>query len=167
MKKALIAAAMMMGGTAMAQVEATDVGPAVKKEAKDIGKSAKENARELGSQAGVATTDDKTYSAKDAFELKGTVQRATRNRLTVERENLPQASLDIRRETEVTIDGQKAQAKDLKEGMDIKAQFQLEGRETVAVKVEATSNDKAMGGSGAAGTELKKDAKDAKQDMEK
>lgn len=156
MKRYVIAAAMFMGTAAFAQVDAAEVGPEIKEEAKEVGSTAKENVRELGKQTDVVVTDDKTYKA-DAFQLDGKVQRATRNRLTVTRENLPQASLDIRRETEVMIDGKKAEARDLKEGMDVHAHFQLEGRESVAVKVEATSMDKAdkankaMGGSGEAG----------------
>lgn len=57
----------------------------------------------------------------------------------------------MRPETEVTIDRQKAEAKDLEEGMQVRAHFQVEGREPVAVKLEAQSQT-GMGGAGEAGT---------------
>jgi hypothetical protein len=158
MMKRILAAAMLMAATAaFAQVDATEVGPELREEAKEIGSTAKENVKELEQQADVIATDGKTYET-DAFEMKGKVERATRERLTLQREGLPQASLDIRNETEVLLDGKKVKASELKEGMDIRAHFQIEGREPVAVKIEA-KREAAMGGAGAAGKDDDKNKK--------
>ncbi len=165
MIRKLLAAAMLFAApAAFAQVDATEVGPELREEAKDVGSTAKENAKEWSEQAGVAETSDKTFAEGESFKLEGTVERATRERLTIAREGLPSASLDIRNDTEVMVDGQKMKASDLEDGMDVTAHFQIEGREPVAVKVEARA-DQAMGGAGEAGTDKKdKKNKDHKKD---
>lgn len=163
MKKILAAVMVLTGTAAFAQVDATEVGPAIKEEAKDIGSKTKENVKELGKQAGAQTADQGTFKADKAFKTNGDLKDTGREEITVSRAGLPDAVMDIRNDTKVMLDGKKVNAKDLPEGAKITAWFQLEGEETVAVRIDAksTAANKAMGGSGAAGTTYKKDAPDA------
>lgn len=167
MRKILAAVVVLAGSAAFAQVDATEVGPAVKQEAKNIGSSAQQNAQELGRQAGFATEDQGTFKSAQAFNMKGTLQDAGKEEVTVQRKNLPPAVLDVRDQTAVYINGKKADASELKDGMDVKAKFQLEGEETVAVRIDA--KETAMGGSGTAGKKVNKAEKktDAKADQMK
>lgn len=152
MKKIFAAVVVLTGGLAFAQVDATEVGPGIKKEAKDIGKTAKENVKDLGAQAGMATESQGTFKQDKAFTLNGTLEKAGSEELTVARQGLPPAVLDVRNETKVMLDGKKAKASDLKEGAEIKAHFQLEGEETVAVHIDAKSKaQRGTGGSAEAG----------------
>lgn len=165
MKKLLAAALIFAGGTAFAQVDATEVGPAIKKEAKDIGHDAKHNVKDWGRQAGLATEDEGTFKTAGAFNLKGTLKDGGRGEVTVERKGMPDAVLDVRDETAIYVDGKKAKPSDLKAGMDVKAKFQLEGEETVAVRLDGKS--KGYGGAGKAGTDAKELKDDAKYKSEK
>ena len=91
----------------------------------------------------------KAPSAKElaqAFDLRGTVKSPSAAFLTVERPGLPAASLSVRDRTQVTLDGKVVEVKDLPEGARVRAKFQLEGEEPVALRIEARSS--ATGGSG-------------------
>jgi hypothetical protein len=91
----------------------------------------------------------KAPSAKElaqAFDLRGTVKSPSAAFLTVERPGLPAASLSVRDRTQVTLDGKPAEVKDLPKGAQVRAKFQLEGEEPVALRIEARST--ATGGSG-------------------
>jgi len=91
----------------------------------------------------------KAPSAKElaqAFDLRGTVKSPSAAFLTVERPGLPAASLSVRDRTQVTLDGTPVEVKDLPEGAQVRAKFQLEGEEPVALRIEARSS--ATGGSG-------------------
>ena len=81
-----------------------------------------------------------------AFDLRGTVKSPSAAFLTVERPGLPAASLSVRDRTQVTLDGKPADVKDLPKGAQVRAKFQLEGEEPVALRIEARSS--ATGGSG-------------------
>lgn len=91
----------------------------------------------------------KAPSAKElaqAYELRGTLQRPTAAFVTVERKGLPSASLNIRDRTQVLLDGKPVEVQDLPEGAQVRARFQLEGEEPVALRIEARTT--ATGGSG-------------------
>lgn len=166
MKKLLAAVVLLGGGVAFAQIDATEVGPELKEETKEIGQTARENVKELGQQAGVATADEGTFKAKRAFTLNGELAEGGSGEVTVTRQGLPDAVLDIRDQTMVKIDGKKADASKLEDGMKVKAWFQLEGEETVAVRIDAKSmkKDKAVGGAGKAGMKDDKKADEWKAD---
>lgn len=147
MKKILAAAMVFVGGAAFAQVDATEVDDA----AKEMGQTTKENVKELGKQAGMVTADQGTFKEAKAFKIKGEIKQGGRGEITLARQGLPDAVLDIRGETKIFVDGKKAEADMLKEGMKIDAKFQLEGEESVAVHVHAKSPKRGMGGAGEAG----------------
>jgi hypothetical protein len=66
----------------------------------------------------------------------------------------------------VTLDGKRVEAKELEEGMQIRAMFQLEGEETVALEVDARSAGKGVGGTGKYDKDADPKRKD-KKDWEK
>ena len=106
--------------------------------------------RDVRGTDGSTTSAQKAPSAQElsqAFELRGTVKSPSAAFLTVERPGLPNASLSVRDRTQVTLDGKPAEVKDLPKGAQVRAKFQLEGEEPVALRIEARSTA-ATGGSG-------------------
>jgi hypothetical protein len=142
-------------------VDATEVGPAIGKAAKDA--------------TGIQTESEGTFKVAQAFTLTGTLKDATLEGVTIERRGLPAADLDVREKTVVWLDGKKVKDVDaLPEGAQVRAKFQLEGQDIVAVELRATSVGKSKakqpaakpmppdtGGSGTLGD----DASDVKQDV--
>jgi hypothetical protein len=149
--KRLLAAVMIVSAPAAFAVDASEVGPKAKETAQNVKEGAKQNAKEWGKQAGLATEDQGTFNPAKAFEMKGTIKDAGPEEITIARPGLPPASLDIRDKTKVMIDGKPAKASDLQEGAPVRAKFQVEGEETVAVVVRAQKAP-ASGGAGAAGS---------------
>jgi hypothetical protein len=121
-------------------VDATEVGPGMR----DV--------------VGLDTAKEGTFKKDKAFSLNGTVKGAMLGGITIARQGLPDANLDVRNETQVMLDGKKVNVDAIPEGAQVRAQFQLEGEETVAVAINATSPK---------GTKknMKQDMKDMKQDM--
>lgn len=157
MKRLLTAVMIMTAPVAFAAVDASEVGPKAKQTAKDVKDNAKENAQEWGKQAGLATEDQGTFKQDKAFDMRGKLKEAGPEEITVARVGLPDAALDLRDKTQVMIDGKKAKPSDLKQGADVRVKFQIEGKETVAVMVNAKSpSGSATGGAGEAGSTAQK-----------
>lgn len=96
-----------------------------------------------GTDGGAASA--KAPSAEElaqAFDLKGTVKSPSAAFLTVERKGLPPASLSVRDRTVVMLDGKQVTAQDLPAGAEVRAKFQLEGEEPIALKIEARAATK-------------------------
>jgi hypothetical protein len=74
--------------------------------------------------------------------MKGTLKDKTAEGVTIERPGLPAADLDIRDKTLVWLDGKKVDKDALPEGAQVRAKFQLEGQDIVAVELRATSANK-------------------------
>jgi hypothetical protein len=106
-------------------VDATQVGPKIGKTAKDV--------------TGIQTENEGTFKTAQAFTMKGTIKDKTLEGVTIERPGLPAADLDIRDKTLVWLDGKKVKADALPEGAQVRAKFQLEGQDIVAVELRATS----------------------------
>jgi hypothetical protein len=106
-------------------VDATQVGPKIGKAAKDV--------------TGVQTESEGTFKTAQAFTMRGTIKDKTMEGVTIERPGLPAADLDIRDKTLVWLDGKKVKADALPEGAQVRAKFQLEGQDIVAVELRATS----------------------------
>ncbi|HVG60388.1 MAG TPA: hypothetical protein VNA24_17655 [Hyalangium sp.] len=145
-------------------VDATQVGPKIGKTAKDV--------------TGIQTESQGTFKTAQAFSMKGTIKDKTLEGVTIERPGLPEADLDIRDKTLVWLDGKKVKADALPEGAQVRAKFQLEGQDIVAVELRATSvkgtktpavkpsktgtmNNDGTGGSGS----LRDDARDLGSDV--
>lgn len=125
-------------------VDATEVGPGMR----DV--------------VGIDTAKEGTFKKDKAFSLNGTMKSAMLGGITIARQGLPDANLDVRKETQVMLDGKKVELKAIPEGAQVRAQFQLEGEETVAVAINATSP---KGTKKDMKKDMKQDMKDMKQDM--
>ena len=107
-------------------IDATEVGPA-------IGRAAKE-------ATGLQTESEGTFKVAQSFNLRGTLKDKTMEGVTIERPGLPAADLDVRDKTAVWLDGKKIKdVKAIPEGAQVRAKFQLEGQDIVAVELRATS----------------------------
>ena len=106
-------------------MDATEVGPKISKKVKDI--------------TGVQTESEGTFKAAQAFSMTGTIKDKTSEGVTIERKGLPAADLDIRDKTALWLDGKKVNKDALPEGAQVRAKFQLEGQDIVAVELHATS----------------------------
>ncbi|WP_241758945.1 hypothetical protein [Pyxidicoccus parkwayensis] len=140
-------------------VDATEVGPAIGNTAKKV--------------VGAQTEDEGTFKMDKAMSLSGTMKDATADGVSIARTGLPDADLDVRDKTVLMLDGKKVEKTDqIPEGSAIRAKFQLEGQEAVALELRATSpkgakkdvkksekKEPATGGSGT--QEMKEDAQKA------
>ncbi len=73
-----------------------------------------------------------------AFVLRGQLKsKVTGEGLTIRRTGLADATLDLRERTRIVLDGKQVAASALPEGVEIRAKFQLEGEEAVALQVDA------------------------------
>lgn len=106
-------------------IDATQVGPKIAKTAKDV--------------TGIQTESEGTFKAAQAFTMTGTLKDKTMEGVTIERPGLPAADLDIRDKTALWLDGKKVNKDALPEGVQVRAKFQLEGQDIVAVELRATS----------------------------
>ncbi|WP_426755575.1 hypothetical protein [Myxococcus sp. Y35] len=124
-------------------VDATEVGPAIGKAARDV--------------TGGGTTKEGTFKLDKALSLQGTLKDADDDSVNLSRPGLPDAELDVRKETVLMLDGQKiSKADQIPEGATVRARFQLEGDDSVAVELRATSpkgTQKQQQGTGGAGTQ--------------
>lgn len=96
-----------------------------------------------------------------AFNVKGVVTKASGGDITLSRQTdkLPDVKLDVRDQTKVMLDGKKVALGDIPEGAQVRASFQLDGDDAVALDVNATSpKGVATGGKKA----TKKETKDTK-----
>ncbi|GHG79370.1 hypothetical protein [Comamonas sp. JC664] len=144
MKKLITTLALCVGSVAFAQqppsekqvprpgtekstgVDATEVGPAIGKAAKDV--------------TGIQTEDEGTFKRDKAMSLQGTLKDRTADGVSISRPGLPDADLDVRDKTVLMLDGKKvAKTDEIPEGSAVRARFQLEGQEIVAVELRATS----------------------------
>ncbi|ADO68655.1 hypothetical protein [Stigmatella aurantiaca] len=105
-------------------INATEVGPKISKTAKDI----------TGHHS-----DKSTLKAMGAFDLQGIISKRSDDEVTIARQGLPSAELDVRNETAVWLDGKQVKADSLPEGAQVRAKFQLDGDNAVAVELRATS----------------------------
>lgn len=156
MKKLIIAAVMCLGTTAFAQettgtpenpapsapssrqhgrrstgIEAQQVGPAIGDAAKSV--VGAPTSKEAAAQTGV-------WKENHAFDLEGTVKAKDDDDITLARKDtLPEVKLEVRDKTKVTLDDQPAKVSDLPEGAKVRAKFQLDGDDSVALELKATS----------------------------
>ncbi|MFL5351013.1 hypothetical protein [Archangium sp.] len=96
-----------------------------------------------------------------AFNVKGIVTKASGGDITLSRQTdkLPDVKLDVRDQTKVMLDGKKVALGDIPEGAQVRASFQLDGDNAVALDVNATSpKGVATGGK----KSVKKETKDTK-----
>ncbi|NOK12177.1 hypothetical protein [Corallococcus exercitus] len=163
MKKLIVAAVMCLGTAAFAQdttgtpqnpgpgapsnrqmngpstgVEAQEVGPAIGDTAKKL-----VGADQAAKDKADAANKTGLWKEKDAFSLTGTVKAKDNDDVTLARMGtLPEVKLDVRDQTKVTLDGKAVKASELPEGATVRAKFQLEGDDSIALELKATSPKK-------------------------
>jgi vacuolar-type H+-ATPase subunit H len=74
---------------------------------------------------------------KDNFDLKGTVQSASADSITVQRKDLPAAKLSLDQNTKIEVEGQSVSAAQLQPGQEVKASFNLQDDKPMAVEIKA------------------------------
>ncbi|HEX5750238.1 MAG TPA: hypothetical protein VFZ09_28665 [Archangium sp.] len=109
-------------------LDATEVAPAIK-----------DTVKKAEAKVGLDTNKDGTFKADKAFSVNGTVKGEAKEGITLARQGLPDANLDVRDQTKVMLDGKKVEIGAIPEGAQVRAKFQLEGQEPVAVEIHATS----------------------------
>ncbi|MBN1205146.1 MAG: hypothetical protein JXB05_09505 [Myxococcaceae bacterium] len=156
MKKLIAALAICLGTAALAQEAPQEEQDASKRFTQQPGDSIKESQREaeegidateVGPKLGKAARDvtgaqaesEGTFKTAQAFSLRGTLKDKSGEGVTLERRGLPAAELDVRDKTAVWLDGRKVKVDALPEGAQVRAKFQLEGDDIVAVELRATS----------------------------
>ncbi len=82
------------------------------------------------------------FEGKNNFEVKGKIQKVSMNSITVAREELPAATLNVSKSTKIEIDGENASMKQLKPGQEVKASFNLQGSKAEAVEIKAEKMDR-------------------------
>ncbi|AKF84102.1 hypothetical protein SAMN05443572_112269 [Myxococcus fulvus] len=128
--------------------------------ATDVGRGINGATREASN----AQAQENLFNKKHSLSLKGTLKKADDDSVNLTRKDLPDAELDVKAQTVVMLDGKKARVEEIPEGSEVRASFQLDGDNAVAVELRATS-PKGTGGSGAVDT-MKKDAKKAGDKVE-
>jgi colicin import membrane protein len=106
---------------------------AQKKEADARQDASKESAHAQGAMG----SDKHPVFTKDNFEMKGKVASASSSSITLHREGLPDAKLDVDRNTKIELDGNHVSAGQLQPGQDVKASFNLKDDKPMAVEIKA------------------------------
>ncbi|MHB8873473.1 MAG: hypothetical protein ACYC8T_07270 [Myxococcaceae bacterium] len=78
------------------------------------------------------------YQESQAYEIHGTVFKMKGDTVAIARPNLPPAHLKINAQTQITFDGHRVNADVLAAGTPVRAHFQLDRDEVVAVTIDAT-----------------------------
>ncbi len=77
------------------------------------------------------------FEGKSNFDVEGKISKVSRDSVTLTREGLPAATLKVSKQTRIEVDGNTATIKQLKQGQDVKASFNLEGDKPLAVEIKA------------------------------
>lgn len=120
------------------------------RDAQSQGTASGSEARDRDPAAGVAhdkaQTDDRQGGmmgskhpvfTKDNFDVEGRIQNVSKGSITLRREELPAAKLNLDRNTKIELDGEKVSAMQLKPGQEVKASFNLQNDKPMAVEIKA------------------------------
>jgi hypothetical protein len=108
-------------------------------DATEVDKGVKDAVGTAKDAVGIDSAKDGTFKKDKAFTMNGTLKGAAFDGITLARQGLPDADLDVRKETQVMLDGKKVELNAIPEGAQVRARFQLEGEEIVAVELNATT----------------------------
>jgi hypothetical protein len=145
---ALAAAALSWayGARADAAKERREAADATKSEARQAGKDARQSADRAtdpmrsDAQAGRTSSDEKKhplFEGKNNFDVKGKVSQVSQDSITIQRDELPPATLHVSQNTKVEMDGKQVSTHQLQRGQDVKASFNLRGDKAEAVEIKA------------------------------
>jgi hypothetical protein len=150
---ALAAAALSWAGGASAAdaaKERQEAADATKQEARGEAKEAQQSMERAADRTAAGAQDaardaqaraeDKKhplFEGQDNFDVDGKVQEASKDKITIQREGLPAATLHVSKDTKIELGGQKASTQQLQRGQDVKASFNLRGDRAEAVEIKA------------------------------
>jgi len=129
--------------TSEAQAQANEKVQEAKKDAQEERREAAEQGTASGAMA--RDTDDQGMMGghkhpvftKDNFDVEGTIQSVSKGSITLRREELPAAKLNLDRNTMIELDGEKVSTSQLKPGQEVKASFNLRNDKPMAVEIKA------------------------------
>jgi hypothetical protein len=75
------------------------------------------------------------------FDIEGRIASVEGNKITISREELPEAELTIASNTEIELDGDTASFAQLQPGQEVSAKFNLSGDQAVALEIQAERTD--------------------------
>ena len=122
--------------------KAHELGEATKEKTAEAKQATGRAVNKTADAVGIDRAQEGTFTASKAFSARGTLKNTGGGAVTIVREGLPDADLDVRPETIVMLDGKKVESSSIPEGAQVRAKFQLEGGEAVAVELNATSPKK-------------------------
>ncbi|PTL83226.1 hypothetical protein [Vitiosangium sp. GDMCC 1.1324] len=168
MKKLLAALVITLSTAALAQSNANTQQESQTKKHVSTGVDASEVAPSAsGSKATKEHKQQEEASAmkkekEHAFNLSGDLKSSKKDEVTLSRqkEGLPDAQLAVRDQTIVRLDGKTVSAADIPEGSMVRAKFQIEGDNAIAVELDA-STPKSVAGGAKKGTKSTKETKHA------
>lgn len=93
----------------------------------------------------------KQFRAEDGFftstnyDVEGRISKVSKDKITIQRDELPAVELSIASNTKLQVDGEAASAAQLREGQEVKASFNLRGETPVAISLEAEKRERQAG----------------------
>jgi hypothetical protein len=153
MKKLLAAMVLTLSTAALAQADTTQQNTQAQEEQKrndpariktgmdasEVAPAVKDKVDDARAAVGLDTAKDGTFKTDKAFSIDGTLKGEAMGGITLARQGLPDADLDVRDQTKVMLDGKKVELNAIPEGAQVRAKFQLEGEQPVAVEINAKS----------------------------
>jgi hypothetical protein len=116
-------------------------GPASEQKAEEAKSPMNGDAHDRTAQNAKAEKKHPLFDGKHNFDVDGKVQHASKDSLTISREDLPPATLSVSHGTKVELDGNQVSADQLKPGEDVKASFNLNKDKAEAVEIKAKRSD--------------------------
>ena len=104
-------------------------------EAQGTGSSASDPS--MGQRASSGEKKHPLFEGKENFDIDGTIQQASKKSITVKRDEMPAAKLNVDGNTKIELDGEQASAAQLKPGQEVKASFNLQNDKPMAVEIKA------------------------------
>jgi colicin import membrane protein len=77
------------------------------------------------------------FEGKSNFDVEGKLSKVSQNSITIQRQDLPAATLKVSKQTKIEVDGQKASVGQLRQGANVKASFNLQEDKPVAVEIKS------------------------------
>ncbi|MCY1082593.1 hypothetical protein [Archangium lansingense] len=150
MKKLLAALVLTLSSAALAQTDVNQNTQAQDETKKDDSRSIETGVEATDVLPGLSGSKaqkhdqektDALMNKANAFNVNGTLKRADNDDIILSRQsqNLPDVELDVRAQTVVLLDGKKVVVGDIPEGAQVRASFQIDGDDAVALELKATS----------------------------
>ncbi len=118
-----------------------------KNTAHEVGGAARKTGQRWKEAAGRAVNgsskagDAKVFEGKSNFDIDGKVAKVSNDAITIDRKDLPPATLAIAHGAKVQLDGNDVSVRQLRPGEDVKASFNLDKDKAEAVEIKAKRTD--------------------------